>query len=330
MSSIGQSAGKAKQSKAAAKKAPVVADSPVCSPAGLDNFEVHGSCFSLEALKELAEAWNTTYSGARGTRIDTSITDPAALRKQLAAVMEPECGKGRDAEMCWVQKLGGMSQNREAARMLMPPKPKDWNKNPHKWLNNYDISHALERLEGDAKYPYKLLGVFPIDFQGKDSSGAVLYPEMHNFELSKYMGKYKFLGLITNLDTHDGPGTHWTSTFICIDPTLPCFGAYYYDSTFTKSSELKRVPPDIVKFFRLLKRQAAALPNSPKFKNVFYRLNHQKGNTECGMFSIYYQVHWINSLIKNNKTIHKDIVRLKITDDQVFRLRDFFFVPSDR
>ena len=242
--------------------------------------------------------------------------------------MAKEC-PGKNKEACWIQKLGGSSQNREAAKMVMPPKPKDWEKNPRKWLNNYDIQHILSRFEGDENYPYKLLGIFPIDFLGKDAYGSILYPEMYDFQLSRYVGKYSFLGLITNLDTHDGPGTHWTSSFIVIDPKMKCFGAYYYDSTFTQGTDIRRVPESVRRFFKIVKKQAEALPEAKalgaKFRNVYYKLNHQRGNTECGMFSIFYQVHWLNSIIKNADTVHKDIVRLKITDEQVWKLRDFFF-----
>ena len=290
--------------------------SDLCSPAGLDNFKEHGSCFTLDALRELATAWNRDHTN---TPIDLKSDDIDYYKSQLETVL------GTKNELTWIQRLGGMSQNRAAAKLLMPPKPKEWSNNPYKWLNNYNITHILSRFEGDAKHPYKLLGVVPIDFQGSDSSGNVLYPELHDFDLKHYIGKYKYLGLITNLDTHSGPGTHWTSSFVCIDPEKPCFGAYYYDSTFTPNTDVKRVPDEIRKFFKQMKRQAAALYPKKKFKNIFYRLNHQKGNTECGMFSIFYQVHWLRSIIENPNSTHKDIIRLRITDDQVWQLRNFFF-----
>lgn len=300
---------------------------PVCSPLGLDEYKKTRSCFSPSALTELATSWNKLHPEAP---IDTS-GKPADIRKRLGISLKTQCGNGTGTESCWVQKLGGMSANKEAAKLIMPLKPKEWGKEPRKWLNNYDIDHIMTRFEGDEQFPFKFLGVFPIDFQGKDSVGNVLYPAMHQFNLSNFLVKNpgtKFIGIITNLDTHEGSGTHWTSSFICVDPSLPCFGAYYYDSTFTKSTNIKRVPPEIRTFFKSLKAQAEMLPNfniNNKFKNVFYKLSHQRGNTECGMFSIFYQVHWLRSLIKDIHTTHKDIIRLKITDDQVFRLRDFFF-----
>lgn len=313
---------------------------PICSPAGLDNLKDHGTCMSHEALKELCSSYNRIHvhnnANGNGKPINVDNADVSSLYESLKAAMADKCPideVSKAHELCWIQSLGGMSQNKEASKCVMPPKPKDWKKSPRKWLNNYDIQHILSRFEGDKDYPYKLIGVVPIDFQGKDSSGNVLYPELRDFDIKKYVGKYRFLGLVTNLDTHDGPGTHWTSTFICIDPSLPCFGAYYYDSTFSTRAELQRVPPEIRKFFKLLKKQAKDIPNNtPKnvFKNVFYRLNHQKGNTECGMFSIFYQVYWLRNLIKNSKTTHKDIIALKISDDQVFKLRDFFFSPQQQ
>lgn len=299
---------------------------PICSPVGLDEYKKTKSCFTIEALRELASSWNRMNPNTQIANVPT--LSRAALYTQLNNRLKPTCGTGRLKELKWIQQLGGLSQNRVASRFVMPPKPTDWDKNPHKWLNNYDINHILSRFEGDPKYPYKLLGVVPIDFQGTDSAGNALYPELHKFDLSKYVGKYKFLGLITNLDTHEGPGTHWTSTFIGIDPSLPCFGAYYYDSTFTSRTDVHRVPPEIRKFFKMLKQQADALPTpnaAHKFKRVFYKPSHQHQDTECGMFSIFYQVHWLRTLIKDLNATHKNIDKLKITDEQAFKLREFFF-----
>lgn len=295
----------------------------VCSPLGLDEYKKTKSCLSYEALQELAESWNKLHPEAP---IDAS-QPRADLYKALTRHLKTSCGTGKLKELKWVQHLGGMSQNKVSAKLLMPPKPKEWADKPRKWLTNYDIQHILSRFEGDPKYPYKLLGVVPIDFQGKDSLGNVLYSELHDFDLSKYVGKYKFLGLVTNLDTHEGSGSHWTSTFIGIDPNMPCFGAYYYDSTFTNRTDVKRVPPEIRAFFDVVKKQAERLPGAKKFKKIFYKPSHQRGNTECGMFSIFYQVHWLRSLIKDLNVTHKEIDQLKITDDQVFKLRDFFFAP---
>ena len=294
----------------------------VCSALGLDQYEKTGSCFTLEALQELARAYNR-----RGKdTIDISL-DHASLHKELTQRLAKECGTDATKEVRWIKALGSS----KAAKMVMPIKPREWDKNPHTWLNNFDIENVLSRLEGDKEYPYKLLGVFPIDFQGKDAYNQILYPEMYNFDIKEYIGKYKYLGLITNLDTHDGPGTHWTSTFIVIDPKLKSFGAYYYDSTFSTRTPLERVPKSILAFFKMLKKQAEALPEARgrKFKNIFFKLGHQRGNTECGMFSIYYQVNWLNKLIKNINTTHRDIIKHEKyainTDEKVWKLRNFFF-----
>jgi hypothetical protein len=47
------------------------------------------------------------------------------------------------------------------------------------------------------------------------------------------------------------------------------------------------------------------------------------------MFSIYYQVNWLNKLIKNINTTHRDIIKDEKyainTDEKVWKLRNFFF-----
>jgi hypothetical protein len=69
---------------------------------------------------------------------------------------------------------------------------------------------------------YQFLGVYPIDFEGKDEFGECLFKEMCSLNIVKLYEKgIRYIGLITNLDKHNQSGSHWTSLFVCIDPSKP-------------------------------------------------------------------------------------------------------------
>ena len=124
-------------------------------------------------------------------------------------------------------KLNNISDSR-----LLPKKPAEWYKNKTAWLSNFDIEDVLTHYHKCKKYNYEFIGVFTVDFAVKETNGKCKYYDnkctpniRNNIENNK-----KYLGIVTNLDTFDQGGSHWTSIFIVIDPTLPSYGIYYYDS----------------------------------------------------------------------------------------------------
>jgi hypothetical protein len=59
---------------------------------------------------------------------------------------------------------------------------------------------------------------------------------------------------------------------------------------------------------------------------------HQRKNTECGMFSMVYQIRWINKhIVKHNNTSLTEITgNPYIDDDNMLRLRDYLFRPNNK
>jgi hypothetical protein len=205
---------------------------------------------------------------------------------------------------------------------ILPKKPRHWDKNPISWLSNFDIENVMKRFDVDSKFKYKFLGVVSIDFALKNNKNQCMYSDICHLNVNELLKTQRpFAGLITNLDKHDEPGSHWTSTFINLDKSLPSYGAYYYDSV------ARPIPPLISMYLNDVKKQIEEITNVP-FPISYNKTVHQKKNTECGMFSMIYQIRWIRKLKKNKQTKFNDVVNVKITDHDMVMMRDILFRPT--
>jgi hypothetical protein len=196
---------------------------------------------------------------------------------------------------------------------LRPAQPIEWVKNPVEWLSNFDIIKVMRQYEKNPDNYYKFIGVFSIDF-GKTTK----------IDVRKIMnsGKIKYFGFITNLSRSTEPGTHWTSSFFILDPSLPSFGGYYYDST------TGTIPNDLRPVFVDIKKQVETIFKKP-FPIRINTIRHQRSNTECGVFSIAFQVLWLNYLKINKNVMLDTIVNLKeYTDEKMKKLRFTYFRPN--
>jgi hypothetical protein len=269
---------------------------PYCAPDRLDDFHKNGTCFDIEMLRRIAHAFNRQFPGKAISRIDKK--NIRILKNELENRLQKECTE----ETCWVAKLG-LERDPQVGAYLRPKTPAEWLSKPNTWLTNFNIEAVMFQYE--RKFPdFKFLGVFPVDFELRYGSGACMYEEICSLDLNKH----KYVGFIINLDRHDEPGSHWTAIFIK-DKVL-----YYYDST-TSST------PEDVKAFA----------SKRGLKLVENKMKHQYGGSECGMFSIYYLVKWLNKLAIRPDITFEEIVNDKnITDANMLALRQVFFRPIHR
>ena len=207
---------------------------------------------------------------------------------------------------------------------LRPPQPLDWIKNPVEWLSNFDIDKVMKQYENNPIYKYKFLGVHSIDF-GLKNNNDCLYSNHCNINLNEILksGKIKYFGFITNLSRYNEPGTHWTSSFFVLDPSLKSFGGYYYDST------TGNIPTDLKPVFDDIKKQAEIIFKKP-FNIKINKIRHQRGNTECGVFSIAFQARWLSLLrTEKSKTTFEIVVNFdEYKDDNMKKLRSRYFRPN--
>jgi hypothetical protein len=303
-----------------------------CSPVN-ENKKI---CFSDASLKKLVNYWNMLCPDKIHCKTNST---GKILFASLNTKMKKYCGNNKYwlwtgiiekiAETKNVKNLSRIKRSLKtiAKKELKPEKPESWYKNPRTWLSNYDIQNVMHQYEQTPKYKYCFLGVFPIDFSVASSSGACLYSEFCKMDISKYIKKNKkFIGFITNLDRHDQPGSHWTSTFIAIDPKLQTYGAYYYDSTGSS------IPKYLMEFLNNVKAQCDKIYPTKNFKIIQNKKQHQYKNSECGIFSMIFQIRWINKhIVKKNDTSFSEIIgNPYITDSQMLKIRDTLFRPNTK
>jgi len=252
-------------------------------------------------------------------RIVYKITDTIVkLHKLLNDKMS--IYKAKNKEWFWCNIIASLTNNKaEKQRIkridittLRPEVPKEWLKNKTEWLSNYDIVNVMSQYSNDKKYKYNFLGVFPIDFAVK-INGRCLYSSVCNINIKDYIKKgIKYIGFINNLDKHNESGSHWVSTFIIIDPDSSSYGCYYYDST-------SKIIPNYIKLFvDIIKKQLEEIYPKKVFKITSNDKRHQRKNTECGVFSMVYQIRWINFLLHDkNFNKKKDAYKIIVSDDNI-------------
>lgn len=303
------------------------------SPVALNNPRV----FSKKSLIELIKAWNKYKPDKIQYKESETVIE---LSNKLNDKIKPLCD---DKQFwCWpvaLQKIAKDDKTKQIMKMisdyeLRPEMPKEWSKNPIEWLSNYDIEAVMKQYNDNKKYKYAFLGVFPIDFSEEDKFGRCLYSHICNLNIRRYINKnINYIGLITNLDKHNQSGSHWTSTFIIIDPKNKSYGAHYYDST------AKQIPSYVVKFMENIRKQCNKIYPNNKFRITYNNLQHQRKNTECGMFSMVYQIRWLNYML-NHKQMKmnnpyedssipdKIVTDSAITDDAMVMYRKYMFRPN--
>jgi hypothetical protein len=311
-----------------------------CSPSN----EMNKYCFTETSLRKMVIIWNIINKNKIKCK---SVSD---IYKALQTKLKPHvywlwCGvMERMAEkkintlsnqiktQKTIKAINQLTKAKKDLRMiakknLRPEKPESWYKNPKTWLSNYDIQNVMFQYSDCKKYKYAFLGVFPIDFTVASVNGVCLYSEFCHINIKDYIkrGK-KFIGLITNLDKHDESGSHWTSTFMVIDPSLQTYGAYYYDSTGNS------IPSYLNTFLQDVKKQCDTLYPHIDFNINLNKKQHQYKNTECGVFSMVFQIRWINKhIVKKNNTSFEEILgNPYIDDDHMLKIRDTLYRPNTK
>ena len=284
--------------------------------------KVQGTCYTTDALQDIREAYNKHHKDK------ISENDP----KEIAHQLRKKLGKSCSQEDCWLEEIQDGEKRRQLNELLFAPdRPKEWEKAPTTWLSNYDIADVLRQYE--VAYPeFKLLGPSAIDYDYKEEGGKCVWEELCRLSLKEVMqhGKTK-LGVIFNLDKHDGPGTHWVAMFIDLDENM----IIYYDSAANPE------PPEISRLKNEVITQAKQLDPPKKMKLVKNAIAHQSSNTECGMFCLFFIITCITRKLEpaikdklktsdkiDNTTLLRIFTKPGINDHMMMEYRDIYFNKS--
>jgi hypothetical protein len=136
---------------------------------------------------------------------------------------------------------------------------------------------------------FDFLGPSPIDYDTHKLYGECVWDELCHFNLEEQIkkGHTKF-GVIFNLDPHYKGGSHWVSLFVNVKKHT----IFYFDSAG------ETIPVQIKKFVNMVTEQGHKLKNQINFSfDENHPIEHQYGNTECGIYSIFFVIHMLEDKI---------------------------------
>ena len=266
------------------------------------------TCLDRDSLKVLVREWNKR----NATKMRISNMDDGKIMKQMIENLT-QC---KD-DMCILDKIPDSNIKENMKKTIYAPEaPNSWKKNKNEWLTNIDINNVMKQYE--EAYPnFKFLGVTPIDFDTKKSNTCVT-PEICNFDISNYIDKTKInkFGIVFNTDPHTSGGSHWISMFIDLDRKT----IFFFDSAGNE------IPHEIKKLIKRIQKSYKNYytDNYNKIQKLEYLTNgdfqHQKTNTECGMYCLYFLI----NLIKETRKL-EDFKNELIRDDVVEQYRKIYF-----
>lgn len=273
-----------------------------CSPTNknsINNF----TCYDNDDLLKLKNIWN-----ARHPDKPMNTNNPKEIWSQLKNYYSTICNK----ESCWVRQMVENSKlKKDLLNSFAPKSPDEWKKNPNEWLSSLDIIEVMNQYEKKYKN-FDFMGPSPIDYDTHMLNGNCVWEELCHFNLSNHLKKgYNKIGVIFNTDPHNKGGEHWISLFIDVKKKI----IFFFDSVGDP------IPEQIKKLVDKVTEQGNQLKSPINFKfDQNHPVEHQKGNSECGMYSLYFIIHMLENKISSNY-----LKTHRLDDKYVEKFRKIYF-----
>jgi hypothetical protein len=191
-------------------------------------------------------------------------------------------------------------------------------------LSNFDIDAVL--TEWKKKFPkFHPCSFSMIDFEQKGD-------ELSTVNIADLLAEgAETFGVVINTDTYQGTGKHWMALFIDLRDisTISNDGnsgnsggnisIEFFNSTGDKEGRIARGEkfPQIKAWIEKMAAQVRAAGLTPRRQLVLY--THQKLQTECGVYSLYYIWNRLNG------TTPAEISNNRIPDEDMHKFRKFLF-----
>lgn len=255
----------------------------------------NGSCIPLNLLKEITIAYNENNSDNK-----INLTENGD-KSNLLVELKKRLGED---ERKWISNssIGSLSKKNFDIlenNIFRPEGPQG----KFEWLSTLDINKVLKQYEN--KYDdFKFLGAVPIDFMDLDylKFNKLNFKELEN-------NNFKRFGTIFNLDESWKSGSHWVSLFFDIEK-----GQIYFSDSFATKPDKR-----IEKFINIIENYLVNNKKINKVDKKYNKTKHQKGNSECGVYSI----NFILRLLKGKTFDH--ITRKRLDDNKVNKCRLVYF-----
>lgn len=258
-------------------------------------------------------------------KIDAFLSENGS-RKNTFDKLYDEYIECRD-EMCLLDKLIENTNDKKKEiikeikkKSYKPLIPEDWlvceRKKCHtKWLTNKNIYQIIENYE-DAYSNFMYLGTFMINFQKYDCKSIEKWTfEPDNVPFSKYekMG-VNCLGMVLNTAKKGHKGEHWIALFIFWrngKGEINFFDSYGMNA---------KIPDEVLDVMK--KIQDCGHKYGIRFTCQSSKKRHQKKNSECGVYCLYFIIHSLNHSLKSIDSMHH------LTDDKINKYRFEFWRTS--
>ena len=276
-----------------------------CSPKPKDELN-NFSCYKNKDIIILRDHWN-----ARHPDVKIVSNSPKEIHNQLSEHLKDICNN----EVCWLKQKSVFGKvESELADSFAPESPPEWKKNPNEWLSSTDIMKVMKQYEKAYKC-FDFIGPSPIDFNTKMLYGECVWEELCNLNIENLIKKGKTkIGIIFNTDPHNKPGQHWISMFINIKKKT----IFFFDSTGDKA------PKQVADLIHKIKEQGLKMAKPIKFKvDSNENIEHQYGDTECGVYSIFFIVH----MLEDTMTEHYLKTHI-LKDEYMQKFRHIYFNDS--
>ena len=266
----------------------------VCHP------RLHGKydeCLSNERLTELGLAYGAP-KGLHEKPLRQWLTRRARCKTERCLIEKAPIDQGKKKYLL--------------RRYYRPKMPKEWLSDPDQWLDSNNIADVMKQYE--ETYPhFKFYGANPIDFSAPDpynphAKNKCLNDDICKLNIKDLLKRGKtHLGFVYNLDPSDKGGSHWIASFT----DIPGHKTYYFDSYGMKP------PAQIARFMRSLTLQ------DPLMKLQYNAHRFQYGDTECGMYSLYFLIRMLEG------DDFKKFCKRAPKDSEMIELRKWLFSETE-
>jgi Ulp1 protease family, C-terminal catalytic domain len=264
------------------------------------------TCYTNKSLIKLRNHWN-----ARHPDVKILSNSSKEIHKKLEEYLKDICNN----EACWLKQKGAFGHlESDLADSFAPESPPEWKKNPNEWLSSTDIMKVMKQYE-KAYSDFDFIGPTPINFNSRKLYGECVWEELCNFNLDSLIKKGKTkIGIIFNTDPDYKPGQHWISMFINIKKKT----IFFFDSTGDPA------PHEVKELIQKIKKQGENHMPKIDFKiDSNEGIEHQYGNTECGIYSIFFIVH----MLEDKMTEHYLKTHI-LRDEYIEKFRHIYFNDS--
>jgi hypothetical protein len=149
------------------------------------------------------------------------------------------------------------------------------------WLSNNELDLAGESFEKKYK-DHKALGFHMINFDERQTAlGEITFEDLCN-------NKCKTMSCVLNTDRYGGPGKHWLCVFL--DARKPTVSVEFFNSSGNPPAKsLSYWVERMASEAEACGRRAIRVFNGAEANNsISIGKAHQRKNSECGVYSIYY------------------------------------------